>query len=887
MPANSALEPAAAAEAKTHRVEETPAAGAMPHGPRAACFLIHLMFLTSGVASLMCEVVWFKQLQFVLGSSTFAVSVVVACFFGGLAVGSWLAGRWADRSMHPLRLYALLELSLALISALVTLVLSRWQTWIEWLAPWLGPDSQAATPVMLLCSLAILIAPTALMGATLPVLSRYLVRERQQLAQRIGVLYGLNTLGAATGCALVGFVLIGWLGVIETALLASALYLIIATVAGGLTVHERGMLRESSQRPQPPPTPGSPEPLGMTVASARVLILVFGLMGFASIAYEVLWFRILACFGIHSVYAFAGMLSVYLLGLVLGSFICARFLAPHKERHVVYFARIQLLIAAAGLVSLALLGRSRNLLESIIHVEQHLGLHYALAESLAGISPVLWLTLIVLLLPTTLIGIGFPLAVELTVHRMAVLGSRLGTLYSLNTLGGVFGSLLTGFVLLPLLGSLWSFLTMVLLNLFLFGMIVASQSSLRRSRGLWREGVLTAAGLLICFIALGRNYLQDAQTKYEGAQALAFRESTDATFVVLGYAAPHTGPYQQLMINGKSYANNSPPGRRYMGTLGHLPALLHPQPKDALVICIGTGTTVGSLTLQPTIEHVTAVDLCRDVFDVAPYFVPLNNRFNESPKVRSVVADGRHFLLTNPQQYDVLTFEPPPPSDAGVVNLYSREFYQLAKRRMRPGAVLCQWMPLDMDQEILPRMMLQTLRTEFPHVSLWIPSRMEGVAIASMQPLQIDEERLRLRQADPGVRADLAAIGLADPEQLLATFLCADADLAGFVADAPLVTDNRPRIEYFNFYPSKIARFDDVLPYRQRIERYLTCPPTNPAALEQQRQVITHFWFNHDCLAENRLPEALRHAQAALRLDPSNRYAQYLLGEVEDRSRQR
>src|SRR5262249_15970645 len=233
------------------------------------------------------------------------------------------------------------------------------------------------------------------------------------------------------------------------------------------------------------------------------------------------------------------------------------------------------------------------------------------------------------------------------------------------------------------------------------------------------------------------------------------------------------------------------------------------------VICIGTGTTVGGLSLHSRIEKLWAVDITADVFDFARYFEPLNNHFLRSPKVRPVVADGRHFLLTTDEQFDVMTFEPPPPQEAGVVNLYRREFYQLAKRRLAPGGILCQWMPLDLSHEVLGRMMLRTLQAEFPYVSLWIPCNYEGVAIASMEPLRIDPEVLRDRMADPAVRRDMGASGLGTVEQLLATFVTADAGLKDYVGGVPLVTDNQPRIEYFNFYPLGQVRFKNLLAHEQ------------------------------------------------------------------------
>jgi len=835
---------------------------------------IYALFFCSGMASLICETVWFKQLQFVLGSSTFSVSVVVACFFGGLAFGGWLGGRLADRSRHLLNLYVLLELSLGLASAAVTLTLSTWETWVVLLAPWLGPESGLFRPLAVLLSALILIVPTTLMGATLPVLGTHQARSNNVLARRIGLLYGVNTLGAAVGCYLAGFILIGRLGVIRSALLASVIYVAIAAGAAiAVRLATRGDHRATDEAAT---GPGILEDVSAP-RSAGWLTLVFFLMGFVSIAYEVLWFRLLSYFGVHTVYAFAGMLCTYLLGLVLGSLINTKYLAHRTDRHLADLARIQVMVVAAVVFSLALLGRSRSLLKAIEGFEHRLGGADTLASLFSGQSSFLCLCLIVLLLPCTLLGIGFPLAMELTARQHTGLGSRLGWLYGINTLGGVLGSLVVGFGLLPLLGSQGSYTVVVLLNLAIFVVLVASQPMLRGDRRLVREGAIAMAFLFASGVILGKDYLKEALTKFLGAEVLAFRENPDATFVVLGYNSPHTGPYQQLLVNGTSYANNSPPGRRYMSTLGHLPALLHTDPHSALVISIGTGTTVGSLTLHPQLERIWAVDIAHEVFDLAPLFVPLNHRFTESPRVQKVVADGRHFLLGTDRRFDMLTFEPPPPIEAGVVNLYSREFYRLARRHMNPGALLCQWIPLDTGFEILPRMMIRTMLAEFPHVSLWIPNRMEAAVIASMDPLRIDLKRMRDRMSVPDLQADLVAYGLGHPEQLLATFVTADVGLADYAGTAPTVTDDQPRIEYFDRYsPKREIRYSDILPHRQPAENFLLGQPLEPARLHLCEEVIQDIWLEYEATKLGRPHDADAFLEHALGLDPTNAYLRYL-----------
>ena len=334
------------------------------------------------------------------------------------------------------------------------------------------------------------------------------------------------------------------------------------------------------------------------------------------------------------------------------------------------------------------------------------------------------------------------------------------------------------------------------------------------------------------------------------------------------------------MVNGRSYANNILPCRRYMGMLAHLPALLHRQPEKSLVICVGTGTTVGSMTTHGGLKDIHAVDLCRDVFAVAPLFVPLNHSFQNNKRVQQVVADGRHFLLTSNQSFDVLTFEPPPPHAAGVVNLYSQEFYQLAKRRMRPGAVLAQWVPLRMPRPILSHIMLRAMCEEFPYVSLWLPNSMEGIAIASMEPLRLDVAQLKERMAEPGVQADLHALGIDSPEDLLAMFVASGDNLKAFIGDAPSVTDDRPRLEYYSFYPVGRTTYQDIARVRQPVEPYLLTPPADPAALRRAREISDILWREHDLVEDGHHEKACQLLRSALQLAPDNAYLKHRLNFI-------
>lgn len=412
------------------------------------------------------------------------------------------------------------------------------------------------------------------------------------------------------------------------------------------------------------------------------------------------------------------------------------------------------------------------------------------------------------------------------------------------------------------------------ISILLAGITVASQSSLGRDWKFVRQVALAALVVGAGYGTLGRQWLRSALSNFIGATVLEFAETRDATLTVLEY--PDYGRYQQLVVNGKSYANNRPEGRRYMAALAHLPMLLDQDPQSALLICVGTGTTAGALTTWPTLKRITAVDLLPEVFRFAPHFSErINHRFYADPRLRMVVADGRHFLLTTDERWDVVTLEPPPPHDAGIVNLYSEEFYALVNRHLAPGGVLSQWVPVDIGRGEVWRQMVRALLHSFPHVSLWVTNRMEGIAIASDHPLAIDVGGLTQRMQTPGARQDLDDVGLTSAAHLLGTFVAADGALTKLVGEGVGVTDDHPTIEYHSLIPVDPVTFDDLIGGSEPVARELV-GPRDSAALATGRQVVEAIWRAHEASTKGDMVAADRWIARGLALEPHNRYLQFL-----------
>ena len=766
--------------------------------PARVFAVVSVLFVASGMSGLVFEVLWVRYLTLVVGHTTFAVSLVVSSFLAGLVLGSLWIGRVADRLQRPLLVYGLLEGATAVLALGISWVLAR----LPELLSSVGLPGGGPLAVRGVLSFLAVLPPTFAMGGTLPVLVRFIARELEGLGRSFGVLYALNTLGAALGCGVAGFYLIGAVGLWHTAVIAAALNGLIGLVGVGL--HLR---LPPQQLPDAAPVQASePSASFFTGTRRRVLVAAFALCGFGSISYEVLWFRVLSTVLDSSTYAFTILLVTFLLGLVIGGLIYSLRLSQ-RGRELELFVAVEAMLAFTGLVSMALLGLSRPVGK-------------LLAVQLGGLGPnapyvgMLLHAALVILVPASLIGIIFPLVVQLTTRHVASAASNVGLLYSVNTLGGIVGSLLMGFVLVPVIGTQWSFVLVCVLNMALaLGVqVVDPDVKPRARRSMWAGAGLLALGVLL----IPHQLLVRAFAEHVDSRVLFVKEGTDGSLAVLQYdneticdsGRYACGPgcrerpfhHQQLLFGSVSYANTALPRKRYMATLAHLPMLLNPRAQDVLQVCFGTGSTAGSFASYPELRSLTIVDTNPDVLLAAPHFAEHNHGVDKDPRTHVVFQDGRHFLLAAAgKQYDVISFEPPPPRSAGVVNLYTTEFYRLVKQRLAPGGVLSQWIPLEQQPDNLTRGLIASLLESFSEVTLWIPSDYEAILVASDQPIHVDWARWEREWAQPGVARSLSDVGFTSPYGLLGTYVAGTEELRRYVKGYPAMTDDAPRVEYFLF----------------------------------------------------------------------------------------
>jgi len=743
-------------------------------------FLAACLFL-SGACALVYEVAWMRQLRLTTGATTAAVSTVLAVYMGGLALGASLFGRLADRSRAPLRLYGYLEAAVGVYALLMPLLLG-------WCTPAYVSLARAAAgqPALLTALRAglgalVLLPPTILMGGTLPVLVRFVGRSEARFGRDLGALYGANLAGAVAGTLLAGFVLLERLGVHGATLAAATVNLLLGAVC---------ILRDRPQGGEA----AAPEPAAEAEAAAprRVLTAVIFFSGFASMGYEVLWTRVLLFTFTSTVQAFAVILATFLGGLALGSGLFA--LADGRFDRQRLMAAVQSLAGVLSLLFVPLSVRAMSVMQAFADAGRQGEGSVALAMALsAGM---------VILVPATLMGLVFPLASRMLAGDLARTGRGIGRAYTVNTVGGVLGSLLTGFALIPSLGLKNSLVLLAVTQMALgWALVPAARFGRGRARLLMAASAAgLAAGLLGSLLLLRGPNPFDAAVRPEDIEA--HHDDVTASVSVVRDAAGG----RSLRIDGFEAAAADPPRRSggpyvddprsaYMGLMTHVPMLLHPDPRRLLVICFGTGTTAGAGLAYPQ-ARVTAVDINPTVFAFAGHFAAANRGVAQDPRAKLIVDDGRNYLLTTRETYDVITSEPMPPRFAGVSSLYSREYYALARERLAPGGLLAQWLPFHLVSVSEARSILRTVQDVFPEVTLWIQFG-TGVIVARREaPIESELEGLRRRLADPSLHQELARFRVDGPEELLALHMLGPRGVRHAAQGAPLVTDDRPFLEF-------------------------------------------------------------------------------------------
>jgi len=760
-------------------IEKSPAATAA-----AGDLIAALLLLVSGAAGLIYQLLWIKQLSLIVGVDVHAIAVAVSAFFAGLAVGSAWIGRHADAHERPVRLYAALELGIAVLGVTATLALAHSAGLFASL------EARAGLFAWLL-PFALVGIPAVLMGGTIPVMMRVLQPASGDLGRTGGVLYAANTCGAIAGSLLCVFALVPALGVRGAAIFAGALNVVAS--AGALILLQRKVR---------PPRQHAGQSESARPAGAHLAVVLYTIAGAVALGYEVAWSQAIVQWTSTRTFAFAIVLATYLGGLALGGVLAARRVDRARDP----WGTFALLISGAGLVALLELVALGAWLEPLQVRVATLGFQLTGSEAIAMSSRFVTAALCVVFVPTVLLGAAFPFALRLYTDARGA-GADTGLVLAVNTAGGVAGTLLAGFALIPVLGVERTLGVLAVVASTVGLAAVLRGSNVQPATRAVAAGLATIA--VIAAVTISPAHLAGQLAHARGGE-LRFHEASAGGTVAVIEQGRAPNQFRRLYIQGVSNSGDSLASRRYMRLQALLPLIIHAgEPRSALVIGLGTGITAGSLLRYPGLTTRVCAELLPAVTHAAQLF---NGNYGVmgDPRLTLRLRDGRRELLRDGASYDLITLEPPPPSAAGVVNLYSREFYELAAARLNAQGLLAQWLPLPTQTTDATRSLVRSFLDVFPHATLWSTELHEGLLVGSLAPIELDTAKIITRFEQPDVASTLREVGIASPAALLATWVTDRAGLETFAAAAPSVTDDRPRIEYSAWVlPGEFAR---VLP---------------------------------------------------------------------------
>ena len=719
--------------------------------------LLFALFYVSGIAGLIYQVLWLRRLSLIFGVTVYAASTVLASFMAGLAIGSALSSRILRKGISPLTAFGIAEILVGVTGLLSPILLDAASALYSALYR-SGSDSLTVlTVARLASSFAILALPTAMMGITLPLLSAAVA-----VPSSIGLLYAVNTLGAMTGTLLSGFILIPAIGIQNAFLLAASLNVAVGLIA--IWLARRVNPAEAGHHVTHTPSSGHR-------VSVFPLLVVVTVSGFASLGLEIVWFRLMLQFVIATTEAFTAMLATVLGGIAIGGLIASWLLHPaaqsprgggpglRRERdHAATLGIVQALtgIAAAGSMTLLLWTVERG-----------------------WRTMALWPAVIIAILPPALcMGIGFPLALGIAGAR------RVGLLYALNVAAAILGSLGAGFVLLPRIGSVNALIVLA-------GMFVASGLWLALTRRRWAAAVAIAGAFIYLAndfpdpfkIAINRRYRDQLMEfwRHEGPQTAVSVRASEFQHV--------------LYLDGLHQANDQPEMVRLHRAIGHLPMVLHGNPREVLVVGMGGGATPGAVSQYPHAQ-VQIVELSEGVRQASQFFRHVNYDLLTRPNVRVRIDDGRNFLSLTDRKFDVITADIIQPGHAGAGHVYSREYFTLVRNALQDDGVVLQWIGHRPFVEYT--LIMRTFLDVFPEATLWYDA---NFMVGTKQPLRLDRGVVDRLRVEPETGAALQAVGLTNWAELRSWYTGGPAEMRAFVGDGQLLTDDRPLVEYHHWLP--------------------------------------------------------------------------------------
>ncbi|MFL2859625.1 MAG: fused MFS/spermidine synthase [Pontiellaceae bacterium] len=754
-------------------------------------FAICLLFYFSGIAALTYEVLWVRHLGLIFGNTVYAAATVMMTYMFGLAIGSHYAGKLASLIKKPVKVFGFLEIATALYALSIPYIFDFIQYSYRFAAVNISDSIFFLTFVRVLLALILLLIPTAMMGATLPVLAKGFLNKIDHFGSRLGLLYGINTLGAVSGVLLAGFLFIPKFGMNISNLIAVSLDLLVGIIAVGTSYFYENKLHTNINKPI--------SIVRKRTKLANWLLISVGISGFISLAMEIIWFRALILIFGSTTYSFSAMLGIFLIGLSGGSLLISFFADKIKNPGII-FGISSTLIGFYTLGSLYFFSAMPEFLLNNLMLNTS-----PTWEKMISLK--FLISIFFLLIPTLLFGVSFTMGVKVVRNQISSSSETVGEAAMFNTIGAALGAFFGGFILLPNIGMRYGLIICSILiiglgvsllywfiqtkqkKIFIPSIVILITFLFLINPPTWNKKIISSGPYFSPWEYVKNNKII-LSDKLESERLLFYNEGITSTISVFR----DLGEDLQYASQGKVEADTTERSMMLQRMMGHLPMLFHPNPQRVVNIGLGAGVTFGAVSCYPA-KHLEVVEFEPSVVNVAKIWKNKNHNVINNPNIKITINDGRNHLFINKEPYDVITSDPFEPVMAGAANLYTVDFFELAKSRLATNGIMAQYLPLyELSYEDY-QMIMRSFAEVFPDCIIFFTgfdSILLGGKNENTLHLPIAEKKFEITQ----VRESLSEIGFNDPEMLLSMYVARLSNENKIWDQGNLNSDNNPYIEF-------------------------------------------------------------------------------------------
>jgi spermidine synthase len=873
-------------------------AGAGALVPSITTALVAALFFLSGVSSLIYEILWMRMFTQVFGSTMAATSTVLAAFMAGLALGSYMIGTYADRhSQNALRIYAYLEVVIGVFGLLMPFFINALYVIYGFLFRNFEGSYVLMNGSRFILSSVLILIPTTMMGATLPVISKHFVFSHRTLCRWVGLLYGINTFGAVAGSFVSGFFLVARLGVTRTIYVAAALNFAVAFFALFLArISSPGEeTAEASSESAPEIWSAFDAPAAKRIRNL-LLLVCFG-AGCSSLAMEVIWTRLLVYIIDSTVYAFCTMLTTFLFGIALGGIVISAVYGRIKNE-VRWLGTLNILVGLSGLAVIVIVMNT-----AVFQLFFHRIIIHAFGVGWWSRNSIKFLMAFsIMLVPTVLLGMAFPLLCKIYTRSIKELGGSIGTVYAVNTFGAVIGSLGAGFVMIPLLGITRSIVMVSGIGLIL-GLSLLLTGSRRVSVWVFSEGALVL-GLCAALFLISPDILSRVYSgSLPNSEMVYYYEGKSGTVTVQKYP----GDIRYISVNATDVAGTEFSLRTTQKFQAHAPMLVHGHAKKVLQIGFGSGETSHVVTLYP-IERFDLAEIDANVIKTSErFFADINHEVTKDPKFHPIIIDGKNYVSMTDEKYDVILNDSTYPHKSGSSSLYTRDHFMACRRHLNEGGVLTTWTSLDLKPEDFETL-VKTFQSVFPYTTVWLARNCLNkhvVIMGTLEPFEIDFDRMAELMSMPAIKADLEEVRLENPFAFLASFVMDPTEARRYSENAPIHSDDHPTLQfsagrnlthvsYWALNQEKFLRFQSsVIPFLRFSETHGEKTEAIVEKMMRYERSARHLsrvklWELIDEVKEGKryarvlTPERRKELETALQINPDDENARFFLEESDE-----